>query len=157
MSHKSVITQEMLETIGTESEPVVHKIEKNSIIRFARAIGDPNPLFSDEDTTRQKRYEGLVAPPTFLRSLDDSPTRVQIVSPYSAFLDGGSQWEYFLPVRPGDYIKTTIKITDIFERQGKLGNMIFVISESKYVNQTGDTVARQYGTDIWYRPIEEHL
>lgn len=152
MSHKSVITQEMLKTIGTESDPVVHKIEKSSIIRFARAIGDPNPLFSDEYTAQKTRYEGIVAPPTFLRSLDDSPTRVQIVSPYSAFLDGGSQWEYFLPVRPGDHIKVIIKITDIFERQGKLGNMIFVISESKYVNQTDDTVAKQHGTDIWYRP-----
>ena len=154
MPRNSVITQEMRETIGVESEPVTHEVEKSAIIRFAQAIGDPNPIFSDEDGARQSRYGDFIAPPTFLRSLDASPTRVQVANPYPAFLDGGSQWEYFEPVRPGDRIAVTVMIAEIFERQGRLGNTLFVISESRYVNQAGDMVATQRGTDIWYRPPE---
>ena len=154
MPSESVITQEMRESIGVEYEPVTHEVEKGSIIKFAQAIEDSNPIYNDEEAGRQSRYGGLIAPPTFIRSLDESPTRVQVVSPYPAFLDGGSQWEYFEPVRPGDRITLTVKIADIFERQGRLGNMLFVISESRYVNQSGKEVATQRGTDIWYRPAE---
>ena len=157
MPQESVITQEMREAVGVESEPVIHEVEKSAIIRFAQAIGDPNPIFRDEDASRQSRYGGFIAPPTFLRSLDASPTRVQVAIPYPAFLDGGSQWEYFEPVRPGDRITLTVKIAEIFERQGRLGNMLIVISESRYVNQAGNMVATQRGTDIWYRPAKEQI
>ena len=41
----SIITDKMRAAIGVESVPVTQEIEKGAIIRFAQAIGDPNPLF----------------------------------------------------------------------------------------------------------------
>ena len=149
----SVITQEMRDAVGVESDPVSHEIEKGAIIKFAQAIGDDNPLFNDEQAARASRYGGLIAPPTFLRSTPSGPMKVSIQSPFSANLDGGSEWEYFEPVRPGDTITVTQKFADVYERNSRaFGKMMFTIRETKYVNQFGQTVALQRSTGISYDP-----
>ena len=149
---ESVITQEMRDAIGVESEPATHLVEAGAILKFALAIGDPNPVFNDEEAARRSRYGGLIAPPTFLRSMGPGPLKAQVRSPYPANLDGGSEWEYFEPVRSGDRITVTVKVVDISERQGRLGNMVFTTRETRYVNQIGRLVATQRGTGISYQP-----
>ena len=152
MTGESVITDEMRAAINVESEPYVNEVEKGAIIKFARAIGDSNPLFSDEEAARKSRYGGLIAPPTFFRSLQSGPPKAQVISPYPGILDGGSEWEYFEPVRVGDRITVTTYLADIFERQGRFGNMLFIVKETKYINQFDRTVALQRSTGISYQP-----
>ena len=154
MAQESVITPEMRAAVGVESEPYTNEIEKGAIIKFARAIGDANPIYTDEEAARRSRYGGLVAPPTFFRSLRSGPMKVDVKNPYPANLDGGSEWEYYEPTRPGDRITVTHKISNIFERPGRLGNMLFIQRETKYVNQFGTTVAIQRTTGINYQPPE---
>ena len=93
MAQESVITPEMREAVGVDSEPATHEIEKGAIVRFARAVGDDSPIFTDEEAARGTRYGGLIAPPTFLRSLESSPPTLPFPSPYPDVLDGGSEWE----------------------------------------------------------------
>ena len=93
---ESVITQEMKDAVGVESDPAIYVIEKGAIIRFAQAIGDNNAIFNREDDARKTRYKGLVAPPTFLRSIAHVETpepKIKVSSPYPANVDGGSEWE----------------------------------------------------------------
>ena len=152
MTQESAITQEMLDAVGVESEPATHLVEAGAILKFALAIGDPNPVFNDEEAARDSRYGGLIAPPTFLRSMGPGPLKAQVRSPYSANLDGGSEWEYFEPVRAGDRITVTAKVVGISERQGRLGNMVFTTRETRYVNQSGNVAATQRSTGISYQP-----
>lgn len=152
MTQESVITQEMTDALRVESEPVTFDVEKGAIIKFAQAIGDDNPLFNDEEAARNSRYGGIIAPPTFLRSMSAGRARASVQSPYPAALDGGSEWEYFEPVRPGDRITVTNYLVNMFERPGRLGNMLFMVRETKYVNQFGTVVALQRGTGISYKP-----
>ncbi len=152
MAEETVITPEMRAAIGVESEPYVNEVEKGAIIKFAEAIGDTNPIFHDEEAARKTRYGGLIAPPTFLRSMKAGRPRAEVKSPYPAALDGGSEWEYFEPVRPGDRITVTTCISDLYERKGRLGNMLFIIRETRYVNQFGKLVAIQRSTGISYQP-----
>ena len=155
MTQESAITPEMRAAVGVESEPYVNDVEKGAIIKFARAIGDTNPIHTDEEAARQSRYGGLVAPPTFFRSLRSGAMKADVRSPYSANLDGGSEWEYYEPVRPGDRITVTTMVSNVFERPGRLGNMLFIQRETKYVNQFGSTVAIQRTTGISYQPPED--
>jgi|KNS12BottometaT_FD_k123_104212_1 acyl dehydratase len=152
MTQESVITQEMRDAISVESDPITHDVEKGAIIKFAEAIGDANPIFNEDEAARGTHFGGMIAPPTFLRSMRSGTPKVQVQSPYPAALDGGSEWEYFEPVRPGDRITVTIYLADIFERQGRLGNMLFIVRETKYVNQFGNVVALQRSTGISYKP-----
>src|SRR5262245_693847 len=41
-------------------------VEAGDIMLFARALGDPNPIYSDAEYARTTRCGGIIAPPTFL-------------------------------------------------------------------------------------------
>ena len=120
----SFLTDEMIkQTIGKQSTPVELIVEQGAIIKFAQAIDDPNPLWSDEKAARSGPYGGIIAPPTFLRSLGQVRADFPFEMPFDRALDGGSEWEYFFPIRPGDKITAIATILDINEREGRLGTM----------------------------------
>ena len=56
--------------VGCRSEPVANVVEKGAVRKFAEAIGDPNPLYVDEEAAKASRYGGLIAPPTFPRTFE---------------------------------------------------------------------------------------
>ena len=145
------LTEEMrIKAIGLEGAPTVLEVEKGAIIRFAEAVEDPNPLWNDDAASRQSRYGGLIAPPTFLRSARVERPELPFDVPFNRLLDGGSEWEYFQPVRVGDRIATVARTEDVSERSGRLGPMIFIVTHITYTNQLGQVVATQRSTHIRY-------
>jgi acyl dehydratase len=50
--------------------------------------------------------------------------------------------EYFLPIRAGDTITVEVTYTDIFERDGRSGRLLFRIRENRLTNQRGELVAK---------------
>ena len=138
------------QAIGTASEPVSMDVEKGAIQSFAEAIGDPNPVYSDEAAARKSRYGSIVAPPTFLRSMRAVRPELPFDIPFERLLDGGSDWEYFQPVRAGDRITAVATITSIQERTGRLGLMLFMTTKITYANQFGEVAATQTNTSIRY-------
>ena len=145
------LTEEMRQqAIGQKSAPHTTDVEKGAIIKFAEAIEDDNPVFNDEQAARESRYGGLIAPPTFLRSVGvDRPT-YPFDLPFNRLLDGGSDWEYFHPVRAGDTITAVSEITDINERTGRMGLMIITSIVVTYRNQNDQVAATQTSTSIRY-------
>ena len=146
----TIIPESLLKAIGVESDPITYEIEKGHIARFAEAIGDENPLFSDEIKARNSRYGGIIAPPTFYRALRPGSLPESAESPFTRILDAGSDWEFFEPIRPGDRITVTIKLADVVEREGRLGKMIIITRETRYENQLGQIVATQKTNGISY-------
>ena len=61
-------------------------IEAGHIMMFARAIGDPNPIYCDEEQARKTEPGGIIAPPTFVQASaqfdDDYPLRPRIGEPW---------------------------------------------------------------------------
>lgn len=146
-----LLTEEMRQqVIGLESDPVTMEVEKGAVIRFAQAIEDENPLYNDEAKARSSMYGGLVAPPTFLRSVIGTRPELPFDLPVSRVLDGGSAWEYFEHVRVGDRITAVSKITEFSEKTGRLGAMLFFTIVVTYRNQFDQVVATQTGTSIRY-------
>ena len=146
-----IVTEEVRSLIGTESEPHTVEIERGAIRRFAEAIGDGNPLFNSESEARHTRFGGMIAPPTFGRSLSAAIPDVKLDMGESfRGLDGGSDWEYFEPIRPGDRITVQTKIADLRESAGRLGPMVFITTETSYTNQFGQVCALQRSTAIRY-------
>jgi acyl dehydratase len=136
--------------VGMESAPATHVVERGHVLRFAAAIGDTNPLWSDEVAARRMRYGGLIAPPTFFRAFPAGPFPTPIKSPFTAAVDGGSEWEYFEPVHVGDAITVVSRLVDVSTRQGRLGTMLMMTRETRYTNQFGQLVATQRSTGINY-------
>jgi len=150
-SPPTFLTEEMRQqAIGVESPPITVEVEKGAIIKFAQAIGDDNPVFNDEIAARNTRYGGLIAPPTFLRSVIVERPEYTFEMPYDRLLDGGSEWEYFEPVRAGDRITAVSRITDMSERTGRMGLMVMTTYVITYRNQFDQVVATQASTSIRY-------
>ncbi len=139
------LTDEMRESaIGVESAPTTTDVEKGHIARFAEAIGDDNPAY----TEGTPETGGIVAPPTFLRAMRAVRPEVPFEIPFTRLLDGGSDWEYFEHVRPGDVITAVGRVEDIRERTGSIGQMLITTIKVTYRNQSGAVVATQTSTSI---------
>lgn len=150
MASEPATVEALRKAIGVEGETAVIEIEKGMIRKFAEAIGDSNPLWQDEDYAKKRRYGGITAPPELFCSsmLSGGGTRPDVPLPYKRILDGGGEWEFFLPVKPGDVITSTTKFVDLQEREGKTGKMAFLIFETTHQNQRGEVVAKSRGTLI---------
>jgi len=129
--------------IGVEWEAGVYEIEPGMIRRFAQAIGDPNPLWQDEEHARKSEYGGIIAPPTFVVTIGlEQIGQVLASDPSVTVLHGGTELECYQPIMVGDTVTVTIKIADIRERQGKMGKTAFVTFDFTYKNQRQELVAR---------------
>jgi acyl dehydratase len=123
--------------IGVAGEPVTETVEAGHVRRFAAAIGDPNPRWKKE------------APPTFLVALAPVSLHLAEAEEYGkGWLNGGNRFEYLAPVMVGDRITATGRVADVYEKSGSSGNLLFIIFETEYVNESGTTVARLRGTMI---------
>ena len=144
------VTEEVKKQIGMESESLTAEIERGAIRRFAEAVGDSNPIFNDEAAARHTPFGGMIAPPTFCRSISAAIPDIKLNMPQFRGLDGGSEWEYFEPIRVGDRITVVSKVADLRESAGKLGPMVFITIETSYTNQFGQVCAIQRATGIRY-------
>jgi acyl dehydratase len=149
----SLITDEMRSVIG-KTASYSFEVEKGDISRFARAAGVSNPIFFDEVFARSDQLAGIVAPPTYLivmriletEALSSAGLDVRL----NRGVDGGSVWQYFHPIRPGDKITAVAEIADIYERQGSETLLLFVMIKITYKNQFDQIVVIQDDTRIWY-------
>jgi acyl dehydratase len=129
--------------IGRESEPVVHEVEKNAIRRFAEALGDPNPIYTDEEAARAAGYAGLVAPPTFPAVLAANDRfRHSLDLGTRSLLHGEQQFEYGRPIVAGDRITVKSRVADVQEKAGPSGPMDVIVVEDEGRGADGELVFR---------------
>ena len=145
-----LITPAMNAALNAPSHPQTFEVRREDILRFAQAIGDPNPLFSGEGPDHPAPEGGPIAPPTFLRSLLGAIPPLPDGESLPRVLDGGSAWEYFQPVRPGDRITAVARLESLTEREGRLGRMLFTVYAIEYTDQRGTSVVTQRNTLIRY-------
>lgn len=142
MAVDSQTISELESRIGVELPPMIYDIERGMIQRFARAVGDPNPLWQDEDCAGKSGYGGIIAPPNFILILGFDRMLEAFISDASlTVLHGSTELECHQPVQPGDVITVTVKIVNVRERQGKVGTTVFVTFEMIYKNQRQEVVA----------------
>ncbi|WDL98000.1 MaoC family dehydratase N-terminal domain-containing protein [Alicyclobacillus sp. ALC3] len=136
--------------VGRSSTPVKNEVEKGAIRKFAEAIGDPNPLYRDEQYAAGTRYGRIVAPPTFSRSFDfgDIP---EFELPFAGLIHGSQEFSYKKPICAGDVVYCSNKLVDVFEKSGSLGTMVFLVFEQTVADEAGEHLLVQKSTVI-YRP-----
>lgn len=132
------------ELLGMTLPSITMDVEKGQIRRFAEAIGDFNPLWVDESG------DGVIAPPTFLRVMITELPAPRELEPFPQMLDGGSDWTYVMPVKPGDSITAVTRFVSVNQRNIAIGAAVVLVLETNYTNQHGQDVARQRNTLIRY-------
>ncbi|WP_447919785.1 MaoC family dehydratase N-terminal domain-containing protein [Achromobacter aegrifaciens] len=129
---------------------VLH-IERSRLKFFAKAIGETNPIYSDETAARLAGYADIPAPPTFLFSAElDSGALFSLLdllcAPISKILHGEQSFEYFGPIVAGDTVTVRSRVKDIYDKKG--GALEFIEIESQVANQHGDPVARMRSVTV---------
>src|SRR5262249_25452275 len=117
-------------------------VTKEEMIDFAVALGETNPLYTDEAAAAKGPYGGLVAPPTFVTKLRPNKFTPEHLPRFGKFgFDGGRDLEVLAPVRPGDRLTMLSTIHDIYEKTGRTGSMYFIVIRNEVNNQNGEKVA----------------
>jgi len=150
MKDSEGLAAEFQKIVGIESKPEIWEVEKGHIRSLAEAIGDPNPLWREEQYAQKTRYGGIIAPPLFLidAGLVKLVDRLEKMAPDMANINGGTDLDFYRPMRVGDTITTVAKLAGVKEKAGKTGGMIFLYVEVTYTNQNDELVARCLNTFI---------
>ena len=138
--------------IGHEFPSFTVDVEKGRLRFFAKAIGETNPIYTDEGAAQAAGYPAIPAPPTYMFSVDlDGPELLPIIGlldlDIGRVLHGSQEFDYFGQVYAGDSITQQCKIVDIFDKKG--GALEFVVQESSYTNQNGDLVGKARQTLVY--------
>lgn len=124
--------------VGMQSAPATFEVERGAIRKLARAIDDQTPEYQ----------RGEIAPPTFPTTfrMDDVPWFEGVDR--SSFIHTNQEYEYERPLVAGDVITVIERVVDVFEKQGKLGKMTFIVSEAEGRDPSGDLVYRARATRL---------
>ena len=157
-----MLPEEITKFIGQATGVTTYKVEQGAIARYADAVGDPNPLYLDEEYAKNSKYGSIIAPPGFFgwpvrqpRSSEEpevimgarrGPNFAEIGLP--RVLDGGMEYDFIKPVKAGDTLTAESQIKDIRERTGSTGRMAFLIRETTFTNQDGEVVVKTRSTSI---------
>jgi acyl dehydratase len=110
-----------------------------SIRYFARAVGDANPVYTDEGAARAAGYDGVIAPPTLVVDTNQYMTGPPNADGYSGhswelpvsgcrLVRGGHLYEFGRPVTPDDVLTAHWRIVDIHEKTSRSGREMLVVT-----------------------------
>ena len=135
--------------VGRVLDPIEIEIEKGELIRFARALGETNPIYFDESAARKAGFRSIVAMPTFpvvpgardewtwgmIRDLGVNPLKL---------LHGSQSYVQHQPICAGDVLKGTKTITRLYSKK----NLDFIDTVVSYRNPRGELVCEDQCTFV---------
>ena len=130
--------------IGHELPAYQVEVEKGRLRFFAKATGQDDPVYTDEDAARAAGHPGLPVPPTFLFCLEmESPNpaavRELLGIDYRRLLHGEQGFTFHRMAHAGDTLTFRQRIEDIYDK--KNGALEFVVRKTSVTNQRGEAVA----------------
>lgn len=131
--------------IGKSFPPLLVDVDKWQLKFFAKAVGEDNPIYFDEQAAQAEGYRSILAPLTYGVTLGcavpDPFARVKSVGmDPTKLLHTHQRFEYFEPICGGDQITLVVTIRDIFER--RRGAFKFMVEESVATNQFNQLAVR---------------
>ncbi|NIK61453.1 MaoC family dehydratase N-terminal domain-containing protein [Kribbella shirazensis] len=143
------------DVIGRQLAVADVTIDRGRVRRFALAIGETDPVFSELEAARKAGYPDLPVPPTFLFCAD-----LEICEPLTMLanlgadvrqvLHGEQSFVYFAPVHAGETVTLRAHIADVYTRKG--GRLEFLTRETTVSRGDGTTVAELSSTLVVKNP-----
>ncbi|HWM65134.1 MAG TPA: MaoC family dehydratase N-terminal domain-containing protein [Steroidobacteraceae bacterium] len=131
--------------IGSETPVRTFEVERYPIRCFARAIGETNPIHSDEAAAQRAGFRSLVAPPTFAFCVNMMASDAALGQLFREMgvsflnlLHGEQSFTYHQPIVAGDVLTLRSRIVDVYEKKG--GALGFIVFETAVANERGERV-----------------
>ncbi|BDG32031.1 MaoC family dehydratase N-terminal domain-containing protein [Parageobacillus thermoglucosidasius] len=135
------------EYIGKCSNKVKNVIERGAVKKFAEAIGDPHPIYWDEETGKMSRYKTNIAPPTFPRVFDYGVIE-GLKLPSKGLIHGEQRFHYERPLYVGEELYCYSKVEDYYEKQSSMGKLGFLIITNYGEDPSGNVIFTSTSTII---------
>lgn len=157
----TLLTPELRAMVGREATYTApEELGRAALRYFAQAVGDDNPLYTDEAFARAHGYPGVIAPPTLICETNQYtglPRNEEgyaghewgLNIPGTRMVRGGNSYEFHRPVLPADVLTARWRITDMTERKTSRGlDMLIVTLVAEFTSQDGEPLARNTETLI---------
>ena len=119
-------------------------LTRDVIGRFARSVGETNPIYFDEHFARSTRHGGIIAPPSIHIYLIFACTPEDDWMRTPGTINAGQSWSYNVPARADDTIRLEARALDRFVKKDRL----FVIHDNTFFNQHGEVICAGRGWTI---------
>ncbi len=128
---------------------------------YALAVGDRNPLYTDDEAGRAMGLGGITLPPTLICEtnqyadlpMDDegyAGHTWQLDIPGTRQVRGGNRYTFHRRIRPDDVVTATWEISDIEDKVNRAGApMLIVHSRATYTAADGEPLAENEETIIF--------
>jgi len=143
----------MLDTrhIGATLPAFTTTVDAGRLRFFAKATGQDDPVYTDDDAARAAGHRGLPVPPTFFFCLEmDSPRpaamRELLGIDIGRVLHGEQGFTYHAMACAGDVLRFEPRITDIYAKKG--GALEFVVRETRVSDIAGNLVAEMRAVTV---------
>jgi acyl dehydratase len=136
-------------SVGMEFPPVEFQITEALVDKYSRAMGDRNPIYSDEKDAAQAGFKGAIAPATIvciyaIPSALLSGFNPKVIPP-PGNIHYRQEYEFFQAAMPGD----VIHIRSVVIQKDVRKDRKFVTIESVYTNQDEKKIAVGRITPLW--------
>lgn len=144
--------------VGHRDECFLGPVLRKDFQRFAITVGDPDPLYFDEQAARAAGYPGLIAPPMYLSAVmgwkpgppeqelrEDGLAQDDLLPvpiPGLRVMGGGQQVDFLAPVIEGAEVTMRREFTGLQMREGRSGAMLIFTVVREYVDERGDLLVR---------------
>jgi len=130
--------------IGRELGVTTAVVEAGRLRFFAKAIGETDPVYTDESAARAAGHPGLPVPPTFLVCLESEGrdvlhTMSVLRLDLKRILHAEQGFTYHRMAYAGDTLTFDTRVADVYEKKG--GALQFVVNLTRVTNQRGEHVA----------------
>src|SRR5262245_39728247 len=102
--------------IGKEAEPGHVTINAASAIEFARALGETNPMYLDENAAKKAGYPNVIAVPTypiaFMAESMNPDLFFALNLDITTIVHGEQEFEYTRPIVGGETLTIRAKLAD---------------------------------------------
>jgi acyl dehydratase len=153
MEVTSALVDEIRAQIGDTEEPITAVIDPMLSRRYARSIGETNPIYLDEAAAIAHGYPGLVVPPNFLPSYldwtdggpedelrpDGTPLDEMKWLPSEGLriMGGGEEMVFHEPLIAGTEVTLTSALHDVESRESKGKLMVILKIRNTYTAADG--------------------
>jgi hypothetical protein len=141
LNEESVISEELESLLNIEFGPDVYEIEKGMVRKFVEAIEDDNPAWQE---VTPPTFPAALVPTSLIHRLFNAKTSL------TRLLNGTSDLEYLQPIKIGDTISVTAKLTRLRQVAGQDGPTLFMFTEVTWANQRGEVAVKGKNTYIKY-------
>jgi hydroxyacyl-ACP dehydratase HTD2-like protein with hotdog domain len=146
-----LLTDELLAHIGRATPPASEPVTRRDIRKYAVATGQRLKKFLDGDEAPPLFHLALFWPVVDLETLNPDGTFIDTLVPdfpLKRAMAGGVKIEYHRKIRPGDVLTSKRTLTDIYEKQGRSGPLIFYVIVTEIEDAHGNPVLTETNTRI---------